>query len=311
MKHFALASTALLFSVLQTVTSFTSYAVPHFNTINDNKAIQKSPSEIYSALSIPAPLNFEDDQSSWRKKRVWTIEGPSLDTKPDYNTIHGPLGKFVDYLFVRYFRKKMAEKMGIDSKLPQGDFAGIMELTAALNARYSDRREVQKISLDILHSLFPAWLTRIYIVLFAKPFPRFSARMNARMAKVVGVWLMGESEVNDCEIDDGTIGINQGLLVKRCRYLEESKCASACVNSCKIPTQKFFMEEMGLPLTMEPNYETGECQFKFGKSPDSQEEFDAKNTPCFSRCPSSGTLRTWHSKKSSEVASTQQCGLMD
>jgi hypothetical protein len=28
-----------------------------------------------------------------------------------------------------------------------------------------------------------------------------------------------------------------GVLVERCRYLEEAGCASICLNSCKVPTQ--------------------------------------------------------------------------
>jgi len=107
---------------------------------------------------------------------------------------------------------------------------------------------------------------------------------------------MGECEINDCETDDG-IGKNQGLLVKRCRFLEESSCASVCVNLCKIPTQNFFIENMGLPLTMTPDYETGECQFSFGLTPTSESEFAAKDVPCLSRCPSSGRLRKYHDGK--------------
>lgn len=66
------------------------------------------------------------------------------------------------------------------------------------------------------------------------------------------------------------------------------------VNACKIPTQNFFIEDMGLPLTMTPDYETHECQFTFGKLPDAKEELEAKNTPCLSRCPSAGGMRKWH-----------------
>ena len=51
---------------------------------------------------------------------------------------------------------------------------------------------------------------------------------------------------------------------------------------------------MGLPLTMTPDYETGECQFAFGVSPTEEEERDAMNTPCLSRCPSGGGLRSLH-----------------
>ena len=130
---------------------------------------------------------------------------------------------------------------------------------------------------------------------------------------------MGECEVNDIEID-GKVYKDQGLLVKRCRFLEESGCASVCVNACKIPTQNFFLEDMGLPLTMTPDYETHECQFAFGKTPDSQEEFEAKNTPCLSRCPSAGAMRGWHdgtrsdapaSSSKSEESSSTPCRFME
>ena len=129
--------------------------------------------------------------------------------------------------------------------------------------------------------------------------------MNAWATLMGGTWLMGECELNDCEVDGGGIGENQGLLVKRCRFLEESSCASVCVNSCKIPTQKFFNEDMGLPLTMTPDYETGECQFSFGLTPTEETEFEAKNTPCLMSCPSAGKLRSWHDGKVTKSEKTQ------
>jgi len=122
---------------------------------------------------------------------------------------------------------------------------------------------------------------------------------------MAGTWLMGECEVNDCEVDEGMgDGQNQGVLVKRCRFLEESGCASVCVNSCKIPTQKFFSENMGLPLTMTPDYDTFECQFSFGLNPSNKGEADAMNTPCLSRCPTSGGMRRWHSSSKTTLPTT-------
>ena len=72
----------------------------------------------------------------------------------------------------------------------------------------------------------------------------------------------------------------------RCRYLEETGCASVCLNSCKVPTQEFFEKDMGLPLTMAPNYEDFSCQFSFGMAPRLQAQDDAFQTPCFLQCPS-------------------------
>jgi Beta-carotene isomerase D27-like, C-terminal len=51
---------------------------------------------------------------------------------------------------------------------------------------------------------------------------------------------------------------------------------------------------MGLPLTMEPNYDTFECQFSFGKTPTDETEALAKSTPCLMRCPAVGSLRRFH-----------------
>lgn len=78
------------------------------------------------------------------------IAGPPLDTKPRYEEIHGPLGPFLDRLFLIVFRSKMAEKIGIDSDLPADDYQGLMELTAAMNARFSDRTQVHDISQNVL-----------------------------------------------------------------------------------------------------------------------------------------------------------------
>lgn len=72
----------------------------------------------------------------------------------------------------------------------------------------------------------------------------------------------------------------------RCRYLEQSGCASVCVNSCKVPTQEFFEKDMGMSVSMEPNYDDFSCQFVFGKKPLPQSEDEVFTTPCFEMCPS-------------------------
>jgi hypothetical protein len=235
--------------------------------------------------------------------------GPT-DPKPDYESIYGPMGKDVDALFLAIFKEKMAQHVmggeltSVTAVSP--GYEGLMELTEALNARYSNRTQV--IAQDILRSLFPSWLPRAFSVMFAQPFPKFSSRMNAWATKLAGTWLMGE-----CEINDTAEGERQGLLVKRCRFLEESNCASICVNCCKIPTQNFFLQDMGLPLTMTPDYNTFECQFSFGKMPDPAEEIQAKQTPCLAKCPSAGRLRKWHTNGQDNIKLDFDtvCSLMD
>jgi hypothetical protein len=71
-------------------------------------------------------------------------------------------------------------------------------------------------------------------VLFATPLPVASCRLNAFATWATCQWLMGECEVNAVEVDGGAMAPGQGVLVKRCRYLEEAGCAAVCVNSCKV-----------------------------------------------------------------------------
>ena len=46
------------------------------------------------------------------------------------------------------------------------------------------------------------------------------------------------------------LGAGQGVKIERCRVLDQSGCVAVCANVCKYPTQKFFTEGAGLPLTM-------------------------------------------------------------
>jgi hypothetical protein len=78
------------------------------------------------------------------------VRGPSVETKPDYECIHGPLGPLMDTLFMRLFRAQLAKHVGVDSDKPQNDYMGLMELTTAMNARYSDRSQVQRIAQNVL-----------------------------------------------------------------------------------------------------------------------------------------------------------------
>ena len=67
-----------------------------------------------------AALN--EEKASFRKKSSVTpgiVKGPDLESKPDYENIHGPLGKTLDSVFLSMFRSKMAEKVGVDSSLPK------------------------------------------------------------------------------------------------------------------------------------------------------------------------------------------------
>lgn len=192
----------------------------------------------------------------------------------------------LDRAFLRLFRRKMAEEVGWDS--PLAGYEGLVEVAQRLMAKYPSKDATEEATVRILRSLFPPGLLYLFRLLVA-PIGggRPAAILTARVTQLTCSWLMGPCQVNDVSaLPPGGPAIPSGVLVERCRYLEELQCAAACVHTCKMPTQAFISRDMGVPLTMEPNFEDLSCQFKFGVAPPPREEDEAIRTPCLTICKS-------------------------
>jgi hypothetical protein len=181
------------------------------------------------------------------------------------------------------------EKRGVDFK------RDVANRCVRAVARTASEEEQRMFGLAIIE--FPDW---------------FARRHAAFVTPLILPWLVGDAEVNDVPLEararescEGSKvpanafeavfagrksqqeGYKQGVLVKRCRVLEESGCVSVCKNVCKIPTETFFTEKVGLPVTLIPNYETLECQFCYGRVADGTEGEEAGG--CYVGCLASGT----------------------
>jgi len=233
---------------------------------------------------------------------------PSAAVSPSFS---GPLGTSADQFFLKTFRSGLSQTL----LKPDTDFAdgyeGMMDMVRELHQTSSTPAEAVARARRTLVNLFPDFppslkpglpgLLYWFQILFAGPFPAFSAKLNTRVTSLAAQWLMGPCEVLDLDSTSSSSlpsspppllaagdGSSQLLLVKRCRYLEEGNCASLCVHTCKLPTQQFFNEDMRVPMRMIPDYETYECRFEFGVRPTSEDEQDAKDIPCFSACSLKG-----------------------
>ncbi|CAN0058967.1 unnamed protein product, partial [Ectocarpus sp. 8 AP-2014] len=143
-------------------------------------------------------------------------------------------------------------------------------LATGLQAGAPERqREVVR---GVLRSVFPAWFPAFYRMLF--PPSKFSAEVNAFMCPPLFGWLVGKSELTEGVVDVKAAKEGKGpkqevwrntVKVERCRYLEASKCKGTCMNLCKLPTEAFFREDLGMPLRMTPNFEDLSCEFAFGQ----------------------------------------------
>jgi len=187
----------------------------------------------------------------------------------------------------------VSETGGVDSE--REGYEGIIDLTlnrlANNKERYANARAIQNGSQRILRSLFPKWLLPAFRAMFARPAPVLSGRMIAFVTALSCEWLMGPCEVNNLNLTQSDSPSQNlpseglGVHIKRCRYLEESGCISVCINCCKIPTQRFFGEDMGVPTTITPNYDDFSCQFDFTKKPMSEDKDPAFNVECYEMCP--------------------------
>ena len=254
------------------------------------------------------PSRFADTAKGWPPSKadpsaVW-VDGESA----------GPLGRTADQLFEDRFRLALAAEAQREGSTYPG-FAGIIGLCQLLVAERG-ASGVSAASERVLVSLFPNWpplpprglypgqpdprgrrgLLYWFEILFARPFPAFSAKLNAWVTWWAAQWLMGPCHIEGIDSDTAGAdvadwkpvarpdaaaadavarpggggradgggllvgdGSHQQVRVQRCRFLEEARCASVCVNVCKVPTQRFFNGAMGVPMRMLPDYDTLEC----------------------------------------------------
>ncbi|GMI04864.1 hypothetical protein TrVE_jg13380 [Triparma verrucosa] len=231
------------------------------------------------------------------------IPGSKLNPADIYdpNTMSGPLGRQADDFFLQTFRKALATSLLQSESDFQPGYDGMIDMIRKIHSASPTQSSCVQKSRATLQSLFPDWppspksttgLLYWFKILFSTPFPSFSSKLNAYITCACSQWLMGPSSLLPLPSSSSSgSGSNNLVEIKRCRYLEATKCASICVNTCKLPTQQFFNEDMGVKMRIVPDYESYGCRFEFGVEPTEEDERLAKDVKCFAECPSGGEER--------------------
>mmetsp|Transcript_3275 Transcript_3275/g.4514 ORF Transcript_3275/g.4514 Transcript_3275/m.4514 type:complete len:420 (+) Transcript_3275:60-1319(+) len=136
---------------------------------------------------------------------------------------------------------------GIVPSTARGDPAWLVSLTESTVSNLPLLTEEEKASWLAGKQFGPIFYAPFLTSLFTPPFLSF---------------LVGPSHMNRRK--DGKFG---GIVVEKCKFLQESNCKGLCLHQCKIPVQEFFQDELGLPLTVTPNFVTQECQWSWGEAP--------------------------------------------
>lgn len=172
---------------------------------------------------------------------------------------------FFDRLCIWLFSLKMSQAVGKKSK--QTGYDGFVDLSKQIMIGRNAQQQ-QEIVATVLKSLVPSAILYLSRTFFSPN--RWVCESNAWFAQKLFQWLVGYCDVTEVEFLDENQQLKTQkscLHIRKCRYLENSGCVGMCVNMCKLPTQKFFTESFGIPVTMTPNFEDFSCEMIFGKVP--------------------------------------------
>lgn len=188
----------------------------------------------------------------------------------------------LDRLFIWLFSRKMAK--AIDAQTAISGYGGFVDLSKQIMQGRSSREQQAAVA-QVLQSLVPAPVRWIVRTVFSPT--RLVCVLNAWFAARLFEWLVGPCEVTQADVKglDGVIRQQPSAVhIQKCRYLAESQCVGMCVNMCKLPTQTFFTEKFGIPLTMTPEFSDLSCKMTFGEIPRSLENDPALSEPCLLEC---------------------------
>jgi hypothetical protein len=185
---------------------------------------------------------------------------------------------FIDRFFIWLISRQISQVLGAGTKV--SGYGGFVDLSKQI-MQGRNAQQQQAIVAKVLQSIVPApvlWAIRTFF-----PPTRLVCVLNAWFASQLFEWLVGPCEVAEAEVNlaDGTVRSQpSAVYIKKCRYLADSGCVGMCVNMCKVPTQTFFTEKFGIPLTLTPDFEDLSCKMIFGQIPAAPEVDPAYKQPC-------------------------------
>lgn len=185
---------------------------------------------------------------------------------------------WLDRFCIYILKNRISRVIGQKTILP--GYAGFVALSKQVMVGRSAAEQQTAIA-QVLRSIIPPWITRPIRHLISPN--RWVCETNAWFATVLFQWLVGPCDRHLVDLVDEngqTYQQNSGVHIQKCRYLEQSQCVGLCINLCKVPTQTFFTEELGIPLTLTPNFEDFSCEMIFGQVPPPLETEAAYHQPC-------------------------------
>ncbi|XP_073288013.1 beta-carotene isomerase D27, chloroplastic [Primulina huaijiensis] len=182
-----------------------------------------------------------------------------------------------DRLAIRHLSHSLQSSTGMRSE--RRGYDGLIEAATMASRRFTPIQQ-RSLVIQTLETAFPKPILSL-IKAFLPP-SKFAREYFAVFTTIFFSWLVGPCEVKESEFQ-GKKERNV-VYVPKCRFLEGTNCVGMCTNLCKMPSQAFIKESLGMPINMVPNFEDMSCEMIFGQEPPSQSSDPAFTQPCFKQC---------------------------
>ncbi|KAF5194043.1 Beta-carotene isomerase d27 chloroplastic [Thalictrum thalictroides] len=179
-----------------------------------------------------------------------------------------------DRMAINYLSQSLQATTG--AKNEKTGYDSLVDAATLVSQMFSKKRQ-QELVLETLDRAFPKPI--LAVIRTVMPPSKFAREYFAVFTTIFFAWLVGPCEVKESEVE-GRIEKNV-VHIKKCRFLEESSCVGLCTNLCKMPSQKFIKDSLGVPFTMVPNFEDMSCDMIFGQDPPAPSDDPALKQPCY------------------------------
>ncbi|KAI4319483.1 hypothetical protein MLD38_033074 [Melastoma candidum] len=210
-------------------------------------------------------------------------QGDAIDRRSTDVVLAAPktvyMDSWFDLLATNHLSHNVQAVTGIRTR--KGGYEGLLE--AVTGAYRSFGPEMQRsLVISALHRAFPKPI--LDLIRWVLPQSKIAREYYAAFTTIFFAWLVGPCEVREGEHN----GMKEKNVVhiKKCRFLEGTNCVGMCQNMCKVPSQTFIKETLGMPVNMVPNFEDMSCEMIFGQEAPPVEDDPAFKQPCYKLCNS-------------------------
>ncbi|XP_028063275.1 beta-carotene isomerase D27, chloroplastic-like [Camellia sinensis] len=182
-----------------------------------------------------------------------------------------------DRIAINHLSRSVQSTTGIRND--KSGYESLVEAATMASRKFNLIRQ-RELVIKALDKAFPSPILSMIRTLL--PNSKFAREYFAVFTTVFFTWLVGANEVRVSELN-GRRERNV-VHIKKCRFLEETNCVGMCINLCKMPSQTFIKDSLGMPVNMVPNFDDMSCEMIFGQDPPATTEDPAFKQPCYKLC---------------------------